>query len=230
MFPNVSSQPVRRSALESAHAAFGARWIGPVSRWPSDYGDPARETETVRAAAGLAEIGDVAKLAIRGGGSSAALARAGFQFRPGEVASGSGPANVAQVWQVWGLAPDEALLVRPGPSSPSMRVDGTGVAIVDVSAGLSMFRLAGNRADGVLSELCAIDLDPRAFPDRRVVQMPLANVRVTLARLDRAGNRCFDILVPREYAVYLWEALLQNGKAHGLAPVGPAAAENGAGQ
>ena len=52
----------------------------------------------------------------------------------------------------------------------------------------------------------------------------------TLARLDRAGNCCFDILVPREYAGYLWEALLQNGKTHGLAPVGPAAAGNGAGQ
>jgi heterotetrameric sarcosine oxidase gamma subunit len=109
-------------------------------------------------------------------------------------------------------------------------VDGTGVAIVDVGAGLSMFRLAGEKADGILSELCAIDLDPRAFPDRRVVQMPLANVRVTLARLDRAGNRCFDILVPRDYAGYLWEALLQNGKAHGLAPVGPTAFGNGVGQ
>jgi heterotetrameric sarcosine oxidase gamma subunit len=224
MPPTPPNRPVRRSAIETSHAALGARWIDAASKWPADYGDPVREAEVVHLSAGLAEVGDIAKFAVRGPGSTAALRNAGVELRPGEITAGGGGANAGQAW---GLAIDEAYLLSPESSRSRFRLEGPAVSVVDVSSGLAMLRLAGMHAGRILAELCAVDLDPRVFLDRRIAQAPMANVRVTLARVDQAGIHCYDILVARDYAEYLWDALMHTGKGHGLCAVGPAAIEHG---
>ena len=62
-------------------------------------------------------------------------------------------------------------------------------------------------AVGQFASACAADLSERAVADRAIVQAPLANVRVVLARTDLDGLPAFTILVARDEARYLWDAL-----------------------
>jgi hypothetical protein len=112
---------VRRSALESAHAALGAAWVDETVRWPTGYGSPAAEAAAAAVGAGLAEIGPLEELLLRGPGARAAV----------EPLVGQDPAVGrllaadlrGEHGEAWTLGPDEVLLVarsagRPWPSSP----------------------------------------------------------------------------------------------------------------
>jgi len=51
----------------------------------------------------------------------------------------------------------------------------------------------------------------------------VANLRVVTARLDVAGEPAFVLLVARDEARYLWDALSEIGAAHGLVHGDPVA-------
>lgn len=206
---------IRRSPLASVHSRLGARWVDPAMLWPADYGDPAREVSTARSTAGLADIGPVGKFELRGPGAAPVISAAKGVFRPGTV---TGDRSKGES-QVWGMAPDHALVVRTGSQDLTARPV-PGVAIVDLSSALSVFRLVGPNTRALLSELCSIDLDPGLFSDCALAHIPLANVRVTLARLDWGGMPGYTILLARDYAEYMWEALMDVGGSHGLGAVG----------
>jgi heterotetrameric sarcosine oxidase gamma subunit len=208
--------PVRSSPLEAVHERLGARWRSPGLRWPLDYGDHAAEAEAVRLAAGLLDWGPLNKLVVQGAGTAAALGGAGLQFAPGVIVIQiAGGAKL----HVWGVAPDEAILLFrhdiPLPAITARRA-----SAADLSSALTAVRLTGPNARGILAELCPEDLGPDALHDLHVVQAPVANVRVTLARHDMAAIPGFTMLVPRDYAAHIWEALMRTGAHHGLMPVG----------
>jgi heterotetrameric sarcosine oxidase gamma subunit len=146
-----------------------------------------------------------------------ALSRAGVEFAPGKVTHASVSGTKLQVW---GVAPDEAILLY----SPTVKLpdftNASGVALVNVSSARSVLHLVGPDSRGVLGELCPVDLRPDAVADLQVVHAPVANVRVTLARHDMGQAPAFTILVPRDYAAYLWEAVLRTGAPFGLVPAG----------
>ena len=226
---------VRRSPLEMTHSSLGASWKAPEVRWPADYGDLAREADSARLSAGLAELGPVGKVFVRGPGMAAAISAAGGEYRPATLTVThdlkANAADRAGSWgEVWGLAPGQALLICQASDEARAWLERPGVAAVDVSSGLSLMRLVGPNAAAVLSELCPLDLRPDVFPDRRVAQAPLAQVRIVLARLDWRGGPGYVFLVAREYAEYLWDALLDIGQPHGLSPVGASAIEAGLAQ
>lgn len=190
--------PVRRSALEAMHEALGATWISETVRWPESYGDPEGEARAVEGAAGLAEVGPLDKVVVRGPGAAAQVAR----LRRGTDA--------------WILAPDEVIVVGTRPEDiPAGKVE-PGTILVDVSSAYAAFRLTGPSAVGILEELS--EIDPTVVG---VVQAPIANVRAIVRRED--DRPTFTILVARDEAEYLWDALDRIGRRHGLRPVGPAA-------
>jgi heterotetrameric sarcosine oxidase gamma subunit len=203
--------PIRRSALEAAHAAEGARWISVTARWPIDYGDRAAEAEAAARAAGLAEIGPVDKLVVHGLGAPALVRVA---------ALGTG---------IWPIAPDEVLLLfRPGDGAAERvgqelgRGDGS---VVDVGSAWTVLRLAGPAAPALMAELSPIDLDPRTFADGAIALGPLVNIRAIVRRHDAAFGPGYTILIARDEAAYAWHAIRELGAPHGLRVVGPAAVE-----
>jgi heterotetrameric sarcosine oxidase gamma subunit len=211
---------IRRSPLELDHARLGARWTSPETLWPIDYGDGPRELQAAIANAGLAEIGPVAKVEVRGIAAGRLIEDAGGSMRTGAVAGRTDKGER----EVWGVAPDHALvmyakpeeLMRAAPAGPGR----PGVAVIDVSSAFTLLRLVGPNARLVLAELCPLDLDPAVFTDRRLALTPVANVRVALARFDWRGVPSYTIAVARDYARYLWNALVQAGRPHGLGAVG----------
>ncbi len=217
--PNAITRPaVRSSPLEAVHARLGARWRAPDLRWPVDYVKPAAEAEAVRSAAGLLDWGPLSKLLVQGPMTSEALRAFSPGFEPGAVAITTLAAQ-GLASQVWGLAPDEALVLTALGAAPPPIAAGR-ATVVDLSSAYVALVIVGPNARKVLAELCPADLAPRAIPDLRIVHTPVANVRVTLARQDLAGLPRFTLLTPRDYAAYLWEALMHSGSRHGLSPVG----------
>ena len=210
---------IRRSALESVHAALGAQWMAPDVHYPAAYlAGAAGAPSTVEPPVGLAEIGPREVASLGGAALRQALAAAGLPFVLGRV-------STAGALEVWGVAPDEALLTwasaAPGASAvdPRPALRRHGAAVTDVGAGLVQLRLRGPRLAGLLQELCPVDLSDRALSDGGIVQAPFAGVRVTLARQDRGGAAAVTLLAPRDLAEYLWEVITDAGAHHGLRPV-----------
>jgi heterotetrameric sarcosine oxidase gamma subunit len=214
MTPDISIRPIRRSPLESVHAALGARWLEESARWPTSYGDPEAEAADTASAAGIADLGPFDKLVVRGPRSRAALEAAGISTVVGMVTSGEGA-------QAWCLADDEVVLLMPPPIDDLRgRLRGAGAAVTDLGSGLSVLRLVGPASVAILERACPVDLSPRAVPDEGIVQAPVAGVRMMVARQDHLDAPGYTLLVARDLAEYSWGALFDLGRDFGLMPVG----------
>ena len=217
---------VRRSALEAAHMALGARWLADDVRWPDGYStsDAAADAAAVAAGAGLAEIGPFAELLLRGPG---ALAGTASLATGGEAAAAIGRALAAdlggEAGEAWLLGPDEVLLLGPvsgsWPATLASRLASDEVSAIEMTGARTALRLAGPSAAAILAELCPSDTTPETTDPGDLIQAPLAGVRAFIAR-QAAG---YTIMVARDEATYVWDALIHVGTAHGLTPVGPAA-------
>lgn len=142
----------------------------------------------------LRELGPFDKTVARGIGSAAV---AGRVVDAGAVT-------------IWHLSPDEAIvLVPPARSAEAGGVLAGARSSVDVSSGHAVLRLAGRHAPALLAAACPVDLAEHAVPDRTIVQAAVAAVRVVLARIEDDGEPGFTILVARDEARYLWDALTE---------------------
>lgn len=201
--------PVRRSAIEAEHARLGARWLSDDTRWPLDYGDPSAEAEAAARAIGLAEVGPLDKLLVRGPEAAATV---------GVVGLDAG---------VWVLDEDEVLLLHRPADGARERIaaalTGPDLSLVDLGSAWAVLRLAGPGAPALLAELSPMPLAPDELADGAIAQGSLVNVRAIVRRHDAPIGPGYTILVAREDAAYAWHAITELGEGHGLRPVGPAA-------
>lgn len=224
--------PIRRSPLAAVHERLGARWVAERSHWPASYGSPEREGETVRAAAGIADVGPLVKLSVSGPDLAMSLGRIGLGGQVGGITAGT---LVGVVVDAWHIAPDEALIVyAPADSAdPAAATAGiaalrtAGFAPVEQSSGIAVLVLAGPAAREILRDVFPIDIHPRALADRQLASGPVAGIRTVVGRVDRYEIPSFTLLVARDLTKSLWEALLEAGGRHGLRPVGADALPGG---
>jgi methylglutamate dehydrogenase subunit D len=85
---------------------------------------------------------------------------------------------------------------------------GAMAAIVDYSDQLAFISAAGPNAALVLSRLCSIDLDPRAFAPLGAAVVRMESVRAFLWREERGAR--FMIGVQRSLVAGAWELLLES--------------------
>lgn len=109
---------------------------------------------------------------------------------------------------VCGVRPGEWLLLGGWPPSAT---DMANAVTVDVSHGLTMFRLTGPAATEVLAAVCSIDTTEAMFPDGAVCGASVARVACTLVRNDVAGERSYLILAQRSSGRYLFDAVRDAG-------------------
>jgi heterotetrameric sarcosine oxidase gamma subunit len=193
--------------------------------------DNARQSETLGAppAVGLSEIGPSGKLLVLGPEAGLAVGRLlAVDIGPKMVHAGAAEGVAVEAWL---LAPDEALLlieVDAGDGHEARMLDlvnrlsSDDVTVIDVSSGWTVLRIAGAGSPAILAELLTVDVDPRTLTANRLVQGPLAGVRAIVARQDTPSEVGYSILVARDHALYVWEALLEIGRPHGLGPASPA--------
>ena len=215
---------VRRSALEARHAALGARWIGDDVRWPAGY-DP--QTGGPGAGVLLAEIGPLEEWLLRGPGALAVAAKLA-EGPPGTDAVGRVLAipSVAGA-EAWVLGPDEVLLVAPIGRSDFATIAAAcasaDVSAIEMTGARTTVSVVGTAAPDVLAELCPADTRPASFPEGRLMQASVVAVRAFVARRDVRGAPGYTLMVARDEAAYVWDAIRHVGAPHGLGVVGPVA-------
>jgi sarcosine oxidase subunit gamma len=117
---------------------------------------------------------------------------------------------------IW-LAPDKRLLVSETADRNKILHDlatalsGRFAGAADVTDGLAVLDLRGERLPDLLAMACALDLDPRSFGPDTSARTLFANVAVVLYRHGPAGG--FRLHVDSSIVGYLWTWLEQAAAA-----------------
>lgn len=97
--------------------------------------------------------------------------------------------------------------------------DGT-VTIRDVTDEHAVISLWGPRARAVLGGITAADVSNGAFPYLTSRVLDVAGVATRANRVSFAGELGWELVTPRDGAVRVWDAVMDAGAVHGIAPVG----------
>ena len=210
------------------------------------YGDDAGEARVVEDGHRARRTGPYEKLIVRGPSTLVDLRRLGLAAQAGLPRA----ARTLDGINAWVVADDEVLLVdsrrRRGPGRAATvateiaRRDRDQAAlgrpsVIDVSSAYTILRLSGRRLPALMQELCPVDLSARAVADLRIVQAPVAGVRMVIARRDHGAIPGWILLVARDEAEYVWDAIVDSaglrastGRVLAVRPPAPTAPARGA--
>jgi sarcosine oxidase subunit alpha len=81
--------------------------------------------------------------------------------------------------------------------------------------------LVGPRARDVLGALAPeLAVDAAAFPFMRMREADVAGIPARIFRVSFSGELSYEINVPADYGLVLWERLIADGETYGIAPYG----------
>ena len=103
---------------------------------------------------------------------------------------------------------------------------GLDARVMDVTSGFSVLSLMGPRARDVLACLTRDDVSDEAFPFATVRELSVAGAPVRALRITYLGELGWELHVPVEFALSLYDALMQAGAGHGIANAGYRAIES----
>ena len=125
------------------------------------------------------------------------------------------------------LSRDEFLLVT---SSASVQRDldwirrhirpGQHASVTDVTSSLAVYGVMGPRSRLLLQRLTRADLSDEGFPFSASRQIGLGYATVRATRITYVGELGWELYVPAEFAVGVYEQLLEAGQEHGLVQAG----------
>jgi 4-methylaminobutanoate oxidase (formaldehyde-forming) len=104
--------------------------------------------------------------------------------------------------------------------------DGERVTIEDVTSRFACFALWGPRAREILQSRTDTDLSHEAFGYMKGKELNVGPVPCWAQRVTFVGELGWEIYCPSEYAVALWDTLMDAGRPHGLTPGGYKAIES----
>ena len=202
---------IRHTALFHAHERAGASLMEHHGwRVPAYFTFAQKEAEQLSKRAGLADLSCMTKLDLKGWGLKT----------PPAVAEG----------RAWCLGPLHYLVTCQPPkreavnayllSSPASRDLSLPppVYITEVTSVYAQFLLAGPRSRDILGKLTSLNVP--ALQNLACAQASLAHAHSIVLRDDFQDLPAFHILVSREYAESVWEAILHAGHEFELAPIG----------
>ncbi|MGZ9092868.1 MAG: aminomethyltransferase family protein, partial [Rhodoplanes sp.] len=186
-----------------------------------------REYHAIRSAAAVIDISPLYKYAVSGRDAARLLDRIATR----DVAR-SAPGQV--LYTCWcdaaGKVLDDGTIARLGESEfrmtsaePNLRwLQDNGrdldVAIEDVSDRIAALALQGPASRAVLEQLVEVDFAQLRF--FRIEAATLHGVPVTISRTGYTGDLGYEIWMPAEHALTVWDALTHAGSAYGIVPTG----------
>lgn len=250
-----SGRPCRRSplyrVLKDKGAVFGeklgwerANWFAISGEAPRDiytYQRPnwhdavGREHRAAREAAVLIDQSSFAKFLVKGADAQAALA----PLCANDISGPPGTLTYTQMLNDKGGIEADVTIARLAPHKFYITT-GTGFATrdfdwilrhlkgaeaVDLTSGQAVLSLMGPKARDILAAVTAADVSNAAFPFGRVRRLPIAGAPVVALRVSYVGELGWELHIPTEYAVTVYEALHRAGAAHGLVDAGYRAIE-----
>ena len=227
----------RRTPMHSWHELHGGK-MGDAGNWkrPQVYTSIQEEYDAVRKRAGLIDVSTLGKLEFRGKDvvkllefiypnrfdslkvgrvrygvicdDSGIILDDGTIGRLGDerffLTTTTGNADAIDSWFRWWLA-----------AKPELDVQMT-----NVSGSYAAMNLAGPKSREILAKLTDADLSTAAMPYLAAAQAKVAGVPAIILRIGFVGELGYEIHVPSQYGLHVWEAILQAGRDFGIAPFG----------
>jgi glycine cleavage system T protein len=100
------------------------------------------------------------------------------------------------------------------------RPAGESVAVADVTRQWSCLALCGPHARHILAAITATDLSNAAFPYLSAQYIDVAGVRVWAQRISYAGELGWELYIPWEQSLVVWDAMMEAGRPWALLPIG----------
>lgn len=232
-------QPVRYSAMQPWHEANSATPLL-AGQWvrPDHYGDPAGEVKTVREGVGIVDVSPLGKIDLRGADVSKLLE---FVYVNKWSKLDVGKVRYGVMCAEDGVIMDDGVTGRLDTDHYLMTTTSGGaggvwnwiddwlqtgfphwdVKMTAVTDGWASINVAGPRSRDLVYRLTEIDLRPDSFGYMEVRTGTVAGVpNCFLWRIGFTGELSYEIHVPTNHGLEVWEALLEMGADLGVKPFG----------
>jgi aminomethyltransferase len=229
----------QRTALYQRHVASGGKMVA-FAGWelPVQYATgPIEEHRRVRQAAGLFDIDHMGQIVV-GGPDRLVFLQSMMTANVAAIAPHTAGYSLL-CYDDGGVVDDTFIYHLPdryfvAVNASNNRKDtiwvrehshGWAVTVENVSESTYMLALQGPASQTILQPLCsALNLDQ--LPFHGCVETTVKGIPTLLGRTGYTGEDGFELFLPAEHAVELWDALLAAGAPHGLAPIGLAARDS----
>lgn len=238
--------PHRLTAMHEWHVSHGGvmmeagAWIRPA--WYQQSGvelSPCQavqqEAQAVRKAAGIIDGSTLGKIEVFGPDATQFLER----FYTGKfVDQKVGRSRIAMLIDESGVIVDDGLAIRLDDdkfyvstnSSNSatvyremqryVQIWGMQVTLANLTGSMSGMTLAGPSSRSILAELTELDLFDEAFPKGAYREAEVAGVTTRIMRVAFVAELAFEIHVPANAALHVWQKIITAGQPFGLRPFG----------
>jgi 4-methylaminobutanoate oxidase (formaldehyde-forming) len=92
--------------------------------------------------------------------------------------------------------------------------------VTDVTGAYGQLNLQGPRSRELLQSLTSVDLGNAAFPFRHARAIDIGYARLLCIRITYVGELGYELHIPAEHAVHVYDRLVEAGRAFGLAHAG----------
>lgn len=192
----------------------------------------AAECRALRESVGIIDVSNFAKYRIQGDGAADYLERLVANHVPVEIGrSCLTPmiglrGGIAGDFTITKLAEEDFLMIGSGIAERyhqrffDMVEKASKVSFESYTEAWGGFNLAGPKARELLSQLTDADLSNDAFKFMRNRKIRVAGIDAVAIRVSFSGDLGWEIYVPLQQQLALYEALLEKGAAFGAKPVG----------
>ncbi len=95
------------------------------------------------------------------------------------------------------------------------------VYLTSVTEQWAVASICGPESGKLVAALCdGVDADPETFPFMSWKETAVDGVPARIFRVSFTGELSFEINVPADYGLWLWERIMETGAAHGIVPYG----------
>ena len=220
----------KQTFLHDKHVSLGARMVD-FAGWhmPVQYSSIIEEHKTVREAIGLFDVSHMGEVIVCGKDALPYLNKLVPQELSKLVDS---KAIYCQLTNKQGGIIDDLIIYKLEDNkyliiANASRIDedlnwmvrnkcGFDVSIINESHNYSLLAVQGPKACELIKSLGVEDLPP-FFSIKRG---ELFNINLWISRTGYTGEDGVEILVKNEFSEYLWDKLLEAGKAYGIKPIG----------
>jgi 4-methylaminobutanoate oxidase (formaldehyde-forming) len=235
-----------------AHFSMGHGWelpnwfslSGQIPEMPWTFGTGewtswiAQEHDAVRTAVGVGDVTSMSKFYVQGPDASVVLERLSANAVPGDIGrivytqwlniSGGIEADLT----ITRLSDEKFLIAVSDISHRRVQkmirnevAPNERVVVTDVTSTMAVLTVQGPRSRELLSRVSPDDLSEVAFPYLTAKEIEVGYSRVLALRVTYLGELGFELYIPWDQAVSVWQVLEEAGEDLGLRPIGLAAME-----
>jgi len=225
------SELPRRTPFHRYHVELGAKMV-PFAGFemPLQFTGIVKEHNAVREAVGLFDVSHMGEVEIRG---PRALALTQRLITNDAAKLVDGQALYSPMCLPSGGIVDDVLVYRYGAERFWLVVNAAnhdkdvawiaenafeGAEVIDRSDEIGQLALQGRHAQALLADICDVDL--AAVEYYHFAEGAVGGAPAMISRTGYTGEDGFEIYMAAEHAAPIWEAVMEAGAPHALAPIG----------